>query len=244
MEVHKVFLRQLAESSNTGSGSDPRNEGQDGSASGTNRPQPRSAVRGSDKTQTTASNARLTEKMRKSQEETLLSKLELQDPARYASLTALVHKRLAWRKVFITRQGSFGSGPSWLHRGDSVMLVHGARVPYAFTPLQIDLQRREQDIREAMDNNHKKYNEIIKTLQIKEKNNAYLHPIDYAVCSHGQRELERLDEDQEKLDCKLDRISATPPWSNVWVLQGEVSIESTLEHQALHREAWERITII
>jgi hypothetical protein len=182
--------------------------------------------------------------MRDSQQRILLSKVEPQDLGRYVRLTALVQSRLAWRKIFITRQGLLGLGPSWLHRGDSVMFVHGARVPYAFTPLQTDLQRREKDIREALDINQIKCNEITKALQIEKKKNVFLHPIDNAVYSHQQRKLQRLDEERETLYCKLDKLSATPPWSNTWVLQGEVSIESTLEQQAMKREAWERITII
>jgi hypothetical protein len=124
------------------------------------------------------------------------------------------------------------------------MLVRGARVPYAFTQLQTDLQRREKDVREAMDSNQKKYNEIAKTLQAGKRRNAYLHPIDNVVHSHGLRKLERLDEEREKLDCKLDRISATPPWKDAWVLQGEVAIESTLKQQAMDRAAWEQITVV
>jgi hypothetical protein len=94
-----------------------------------------------------------------------------------------------------------------------------------------------------MNNNQNKYNEVMKTLQIEKKKNAFLHPINHAVYSHQQRQLGRLEEERETLYCKLDRILATPPWSNVWVLQSEISIESTLEQQALEREAWERITI-
>ncbi|KAH7414564.1 heterokaryon incompatibility protein-domain-containing protein [Phaeosphaeria sp. MPI-PUGE-AT-0046c] len=244
MEIHKSFLRQLAESSSTGSGSDPENVGQGGSTSDSSKSQLRHSVIVSDKVQAPASGARATENRRNSQEKALLSKLKLQDPARYARLTALVQSRLSWRKIFITRRGFLGMGPSWLHIGDTVMLVQGASAPYAFTPLHTDLHRREKDVRDAMDNNQKKYNEIVKTMQTEEKKNAYLHPIDNVVHSHQQRKLNRLDEEEETLSCKLDRISTTPPWLNAWVLQGEVSIESTLERQATERETWERITII
>jgi hypothetical protein len=242
IEIHKAFLRQLAESPrSTESESVPGDEGQDGNASAS---QPRSSARASDKTQTPASRTSAIEELRDAQKKTLLSKLSPQDPERYASLAAQVQTKLAWRKIFITRQGFLGLGPSWLHRGDAVMLVRGARVPYAFTPLQTDLQRREKDVREAMDSNQKKYNEIAKTLRMEKRNNAYLHPIDNVVHNHGLRKLERLDEEQEKLVCKLDRISASPPWENAWVLQGEVVIESALEQQAMDRGAWERITVV
>ena len=242
MDIHKDFLRQLSKSPrNTGIGSAPGNEGQHGSASAS---QPRGSAKALDKTQTPASRARAIEEIRELQETTLLSKLEPQDPQQYASLNALAQTKLAWRKVFITLQGYVGLGPSWLHRGDAVMLVQGARVPYAFTSLQTDLQRREKDVREAMDNNQKKYNEIFKTLQVGKGRNAYLHPIDNVVYSHGKRKLERLDEEQERLGGKLDRISATPPWEDAWVLQGEVAIESALEQQAMDRAAWERVTVV
>jgi hypothetical protein len=242
MEIHKDFLRQLSKRPrSTGCGSAPGNEGLDSSASAS---QPRGPAKALDKTQTLASRAHVIEEIRGAHEKTLLSKLEPQDSEQYASLTALAQTKLAWRKIFITRQGYVGLGPSWLHRGDAVMLVQGARVPYAFTPLQTDLQRREKDIREAMDDNQKKYNEIFKTLQVGKGRNAYLHPIDNVVYSHGQRKLERLDEERERLDRKLDRISATPPWKNALVLQGEVAIESTLGQQAMDRGAWERITIV
>jgi hypothetical protein len=240
----KVQSRQLSESSNNGSGSNPANEGQDSNTRDTNRSQSRNSVRALDKNQPLASRTRTTEETRASQGKTLLSKLEPEDSGRYARLTALVHSRLAWRKVFITRQGLLGLGPSWLHRGDTIMFVHGARVPYAFSPLQTDIQRREKDIRDAKDKIQNKYNEITKTLQIKKKENAYLHPIEYAKYSHRQRRLKRLDEELENWEYKLDRISTTRPWSNAWVLQGEVSIESTLEQQAVKSKAWERITFI
>ncbi|KAG9201543.1 hypothetical protein G6514_005550 [Epicoccum nigrum] len=235
MEIHRVFLRQLAGSPRSiGSGSAPGNEGQGGSA--------RSA-KASEKAQPRPSQPGTTEELRASQEKTLLSHLSPQDPERHASLAALAQTKLAWRKVFITRHGFLGLGPSWLHRGDSVMLVRGARVPYAFTPLLTDLQRREKDVREAVDGNQKKYNKIAKELQ-GGRGNAYLHPIDNVVHSHGLRKLERLDEEQERLDRKLNRISATPPWEDAWVLQGEVAIESVLEQKAMDRGAWERITVI
>jgi hypothetical protein len=237
MEIHKAFLRQLAQSPglSTGSGSAPINEGHDGSAS---------SARVSDRTQTPVSRAPTIEEIRDAQEKALLSKLSPQDPERHASLAAQAQTKLAWRKIFITCQGFLGLGPSWLHRGDTFMLVHGVKVPYAFTPLQIDLQRREKDVREAMDTNQKKYNEIAKTLQRGNGRNAYLHPIDNVVHSHGLRKLERLDEEQEKLHCKLDKISATPPRKDAWVLQGEVAIESKLEQQAMERGAWEYITVV
>ena len=245
MEVHKAFLRQLAESSNTGSGSSPASEGQGGSSTrDANRPQSRKSVRMVEKNQTPASRARAREERRDSQEKTLLSKLNPRDAEQYARLTALVHSRLTWQKVFITRHGFLGLGPSWLNRGDTVMFIQGARVPYAFSPLQADTQRREKDIREAMDDNQKRYNQIVKALQTKEKKNAYLHPIEHAKYSHQQRRLKGLDEERKILGDKLDRISTTRLCSNAWVLQGEVSIESTLEQQALKSDAWERITII
>ena len=237
MEIHKAFLRQLAKSPSpsTGSGSTPVHEGQHGSAS---------SATASDKTQTPASKAGAIEELRDAQEKALLSKLSPQDPEQYASLAAQAQTKLAWRKVFITRGGFLGLGPSWLHRGDTIMLIRGAKVPYAFTPLQTDVQRREKDVREAMVSNQKKYNEIAKTLQAGKGRNAYLHPIDNVAHSHGLRKLERLDEEQERLGGKLDRISATPPWEDAWVLQGEVAIESALEQQAMDRAAWERVTVV
>ena len=245
MEIHKAFLRQLAKYPRvTGSRSAPGNEGQDDSASATNKPQPQSSTEASDKTQTSASKAGAIEELRDAQEKALLSKLSPQDPEQYASLAAQAQTKLAWRKVFITRGGFLGLGPSWLHRGDTIMLIRGAKVPYAFTPLPTDLQRREKDVREAMDNNQKKYNEIAKTLQAGKGRNAYLHPVNSVVHSHGLRKLERLDEEQERLGGKLDNISATPPWKDAWVLQGEVAIESALEQQAMDRGAWEQIKVV
>jgi hypothetical protein len=55
-------------------------------------------------------------------------------------------------------------------------------------------------------NNQNKCNEVMKTLQIEKKKNAFLHPINHAVYSHQQRELGRLEEERETLYCKLDRI--------------------------------------
>ena len=237
-----VPMRRLAENPrSTGSGSAPGSEAQDGSASTS---QPRSSTNASDKTQTPASRAQAIEELRASQEKILLSKLFPQDPDRHATLAAQAQTKLAWRKLFITRRGFLGLGPSWLHRGDTIMLVRGAKVPYAFTPLPTDLQRREKGVREAMDDNQKKHNEIVKELPGGKGWSAYLHPIDNVVHSHGLRKLERLDDEQERLEGKLDRVSATPPWANAWVLQGEVTIESTLEQQAMDRAAWGQITII
>jgi hypothetical protein len=50
-----------------------------------------------------------------------------------SSYYEIVSSNMAWRKIFATETKLLGIGPEWLNKGDAVMLVHGAPVPFIFT---------------------------------------------------------------------------------------------------------------
>jgi hypothetical protein len=114
------------------------------------------------------------------QDQTLGPIFESHDPELHADLTAVAKSALTWCKVFVTRQGCLGLGPNWLNIGDTVMVIHGAPVPYAFTPLETDLGRREGSIRAGMDKNQIKYNETVKALQNSGKKKLW-KPLDAVI---------------------------------------------------------------
>jgi hypothetical protein len=168
---------------------------------------------------------------------------ESHDPELHADLTAVAKSALTWCKVFVTRQGCLGLGPNWLNIGDTVMVIHGASVPYAFTPLETDLGRREGSIRAGMDKNQIKYNETVKVLQNSGKK-KFWKSLDAVIHNRREGKLKRLDEEGLGLQRKLDRISNSPHHLNAWILQGEVYIEGIMEGQAVGRDTRERITVV
>ncbi|KAF2035397.1 hypothetical protein EK21DRAFT_84468 [Setomelanomma holmii] len=244
IDVHKTYLRELAKRST--SASEKNDQGaRDAGRSDTEGSRSGHSIRKAWKQGLSESNkSKVRDEKRAEQEKTILSALKAQDPEGHARLNAMAKSSLAWRKVFITRQGYVGLGPSWLNTSDTIMLIDGAHVPYVFTSLGVDLGRRERDIRGAMDKNQSKYNETVQSLHGKEKKNPYLHPLDNVIHNRRQGKLKRLDEEQVVLQRKLDRISNFPRHNNGWVLQGEVFIEDRLEERAVKNNKWERIAIL
>lgn len=57
---------------------------------------------------------------------------------------------MAWRSLFVTKDGHLGLGPSWLEEGDQVMLVKGGHVPYIFRHVNRILMRKAQVIKDEL----------------------------------------------------------------------------------------------
>jgi hypothetical protein len=169
---------------------------------------------------------------------------EPRDPNIYAHLTKMAESALAWRKVFVTRRGYIGYGPKWLAGGETVMLVCGADVPYAFIPLEVDRRPREQDIRADLGANDEKYYQTKDALQTMGNKSVFM-PLDGPLWRGRQQEkLKRLDEERLKLQQKLDRILNSSHQRDAWVLRGEVYIEGIMHGEAVRSDKRERIIIV
>lgn len=178
------------------------------------------------------------------QDKILGPEFEPHDLESHTRFTAVAKSALAWRKVFVTRQGHLGLGPSWLTTKNVVILVRGAHVPYAFTPLEVDLGRRERDIRAAIDKNQTKYNTTIVNLEGMKKK-SIRKPLHTLVNNRREGRLHNLNEEYMQLQQKLFNIERSKYRRNALVLQGEVYIEGIMHGQAIKSDtAWERTTIV
>ena len=161
----------------------------------------------------------------------------------FAHLSATAQSALVWRKIFVTTKGDIGVGPKWLSTCDTVIVVAGAPVPYAFTPLRVDLSRREADIREAVDRNEVEYNKKLQDLG-KRKKKSILRPIEGVKRKRNEGKLERLEKNWGGLQDKLERLSNPRLNTDGWTLQGELYIEGIMDGEAMRAESLQKIMIV
>ncbi len=165
------------------------------------------------------------------------------DVESFAHFNETAKSTLTWRKIFVTTKGYIGIGPNWLSRDATVMLVAGAPVPYAFTPLRVDLRRREKDVRADIDVNDKEYNSRLQVLR-RRKKQSILRPIKGIKRKRDERKLQRLEEEWIQLQNKLEKVSNPRLEIDGWTLQGEVYIENIMNGEAIQDDGWERIVIV
>jgi hypothetical protein len=173
------------------------------------------------------------------------------DPALHARFRAKAGAAIARRSVFITRRGWIGFGPEWLTEGDTVMLVCGAPVPFAFTKFRAELRRRERDLRAAMDDNENSYYEQVQkqpenresTTPVRPKTQM-LRPLEAMREKRSIGKMKRLDEGWVEIHRILHELSYSNQNLDAWVLQGELHIEGIMNGEAMVGIATEKIIII
>ncbi|KAE8385798.1 hypothetical protein BDV23DRAFT_190553 [Aspergillus alliaceus] len=150
----------------------------------------------------------------------LLISLEAQ---RYVTAFSLELKR---RSLFITKDGLIGMGPSWLSKGDRVMLVRDAIVPYVFR--HVDEELRHQ----------------VKTMETREDTlKEYSVERKYSLSRQFMRPT--LEKQISDLKLKINHLQAGR--KDAWILIGEAYIPGVMRGEVLERggsEIFRRIAIV
>lgn len=141
----------------------------------------------------------------------------------YVAAFSLELKR---RSLFITQDGLIGMGPSWMSKGDRVMLVRDATVPYVFRHVDEELRQlvRTIEMREDM----------LKEQSVERKYNL-------------SRQFMRPTLEKQISDLKLKISHLQAGTKDAWILIGEAYIPGVMRGEVLERggsEIFGRIAIV
>lgn len=136
---------------------------------------------------------------------------------------AAFYCELRRRSLFRTEDGLIGMGPRWLSKGDRVMLVKGAIIPYVFRHVDEESRR------------------LVEKMQEKEK------IVEECANKHGLSELlaRRAEERIAKLKQVIGRLRRGR--KDAWILIGEAYVEGVMRGEVVERggsDIFERIAIV
>lgn len=137
---------------------------------------------------------------------------------------------LAWRILFRTRDGLIGMGPSWLSKGDRVILVRGAIVPYVFRHVDEDLKLQLGKVKEKLEKEEKRVSDLKQSTSKSSRERAA-----------------RLQEKIPGLRRNVDVLQAQVGRKDAWVLIGEAYVEGFMRGEALERggaDSFDRMGIV
>lgn len=165
-----------------------------------------------------------------------------------SSYHEIVNSNMAWRKVFATETKLLGIGPEWLCKGDAVMLVHGAPVPFIFTLARQELRQQEKALRGQLDENDKDHHKLLQKQQMAIDANP-LNPKLHLKRRRWAGKLERLDQERLELESRLEAIppklaSVLQENPDARLLVGEAYVEGIMFGEAMNRCPMTSIQIV
>lgn len=140
------------------------------------------------------------------------------------------HYALCWQSLFSTSDGLIGMGPNWLRRGDSVMLIRGAIVPYIFRHVDDNLKLQVEGLK-------KETEELEKELLAQKHSND----------EEEQKGAMDTRRNIAKLRRKFIQTDGQNGRKDGWILIGEAYVEGVMRGEVLERQGndiWERIAIV
>ena len=140
------------------------------------------------------------------------------------------HYALCWQSLFSTSAGLIGMGPNWLRRGDSVMLIQGAIVPYIFRHVDDNLKLQVEGLKKEME-------ELEKELLAQKHSNDEK---EQKEAMDTRRKIAKLRRKFIQTDGQIGRKDG-------WTLIGEAYVEGVMRGEILERQGndiWERIAIV
>ncbi|CAI6339250.1 unnamed protein product [Periconia digitata] len=165
------------------------------------------------------------------------------DQQTYTRLSALADAERAWSAIFVTAQGRVGLGPTWLLRGDVVMVIGGAPVPFAFRALEKSREERLRGLEVDIEDNEMRYEEEAGNVRNVE-GKWVPTPVDVVSRRRGKGKLGKLDDEWVRLRRGYNRALTKGVKKGGWVLQGEVFVEGIMEKQGVGGRLVKRVVVV
>lgn len=132
--------------------------------------------------------------------------------------------------VFRTKEGLIGMGPFWLEKGDKVMLVRGAIVPYVFRHIDEDLRLRVTKLQAELK-------------ELKGK----LARCRVSADKKQRESVVGLEKKVADLSGEIGKLEAQVGKKDAWILVGEAYVEGLMRGEALERtggNCFERLALV